>query len=487
MAGKQEIIQVESKVIALGEESNDMYMSLSMVFLTSAVNLNNIKFTEDFINGVANNSDKYIGSALVADISMLESGQYGKLTHKYDKTTGTFGTVGIGSFVKFYTRQNGDILELLADARVWKRNPKTCEALEELYDSDEGLKFSYEVLVATSTKEKGVTVVPEDADNNPIGSCVVSFPAVISSKCELLVAELSNNIIPIEGGENKDMARTKDTTTQEMMFKNTKVALVAELDINQVQKKIYNSLKCFIEDDWYEYDIFDMTMNYVITKKYCDASLYKIDYIVEGENVVLSNMRLVTKEYKDIQEEENMTIAELEKKVSDLNVEIAAKDLKLKEKDTEIDTNKKDAKVKDEEIDKKDKEVKAKTAEVTEANEKLTALSASVLEKDTIIAALEPIKVAHETMIAEKAAEKLVADKVALKEKFSKVLSAEVMVEMAESLESLDIAALNSKVVELAMASISDVTPKSVVATVITASTSMGKNDLTSKYITIQE
>ena len=56
----KKIIQVESKVITLGEESNDMYMSLSMVFLTSAINLNNIRFTEEFINGVVNNSDKYV-------------------------------------------------------------------------------------------------------------------------------------------------------------------------------------------------------------------------------------------------------------------------------------------------------------------------------------------------------------------------------------------------------------------------------------------
>mgnify|MGYP001589251079 FL=1 len=447
----KKIIQVESKVISLGEESNDMYVSLSMVFLTSAVNLNNIRFTEEFINGVVDNSDKYVGTALVADISMLESGQYNKLTHKYNKKTGTFGTVIIGSFVKFYSRKNGDVLELLADARVLKRNPKTCEALEELYDSDEGLKFSYEVLVANSTEEDGVIVVPKDDNNNPIGSCVVSFPAVISSKCELLVAELSNNIKPIEGGEKKNMQRNKEFT-QEEMFKNTKVALVAELDISQIQRKLYNSLKEFIKDDcWYDYDISDMTLTYIIAKKYCDASLYKIDYIVEGEKVVLSNMRLVTKEYKDIQEEENMTIAELE-------LEVAAKEAVIKEKDKELDTNKKDAKVKDEkqeeEVKTAKKETEAKCAEIITINEKLAILSASIIEKDGIIAGLEPIKVAYELAEATKASEKLVADKVALKEKFSKVLSAEILIEMAEAFENLDEVKLNSKVVEIAMASI---------------------------------
>ena len=439
------IFQQESKVIALGEENNDMYMSLDMIFLTSEVNLNNIEYSEEFIYGVETDKAKYIGLPLQCDVSKLEKGEYDKLTHKYNKVKKTFGTVSIGSFVDFKTQRNGDVLELVASARVWKRNPKTCDALEELYGSDEGLKFSYEVLVGNSTKEGKITKVPKDDSNNPIGSCVVSNPAVKTSVAITLCAAYESDFIIneiIEGGEQGQMQRTNEFS-QEDMFKNTKVTLIAELDMNQIQKKIYNALQVFLVEDWYQYDAIDQTMNFIVVKKWSEATLYKIDYTVDGENVILSNKRLVTKEYNDIPEEDPMTIAELEKKVADLNIEIASKDAIIETSNIElVSVNEK---------------LTAKETELAEVNTNLTTVSETLLAKTTEIAEFAPIKEAHETMLAEKVAEKLVADKVALKEKFSKVLSAEVLIEMAEALENLDEAKLNSKIVELAMATANEI------------------------------
>jgi len=201
-------------------------------------------------------------------------------------------------------------------------------------------------------------------------------------------------------------------------------------------------------------------------------SLTLVAQIIEGEN--LGEKLIATTKNNINLEEDTMTIEELELKVANLRVEIATKDAKLKEtaadlkeKDAKLTKKEADAKAKHDELDKKEKEAAAKDTEMetkkkemetkkkecAEITEKLNVLSASLLEKDKELASLLPIKEAYETAEATKIADKLIADKLALKEKFSKVLSAEVMVEMAEALENLDEAKLNSKVVEIAMAS----------------------------------
>lgn len=486
------VFQQESKVIALGEESNDMYISLDMIFLTSEVNLNSIQYSEDFIYGIEAEKYKYIGLPLQCDITKLEKGEYDKLTHKYNKKNNTFGTVSIGSFVDFKTQKNGEILELVASARVWKRNQKTCLALEELYGSDEGLKFSYEVLVGKSSTENGITKVPKDDTNNPIGSCVVSTPAVPSSIATLLVAEAyeSDFIInqTIEGGENKNMARSKDTFTVEEMFKNTKVALIAELDMNQIQRKIYKALKDFIEEDWYEYDVIDQSMTYVIVKKYCDGDYYKIDYSVGETDVVLSNMRSVTKKYDDIvivnpcpncdmscpqcqecnQKEEDLMAGSCKKTVAELETEIA-------NLNATIETNK--------------IELASVSEKLTESNSKVEVLSASVIEKDKAISELEPMKVEHEKIMAEKIEVELASKKAVMKEKYSKLLDEKTLleVEIAEALEKMDESVLKDKVVEIAMAAATKtVAPKVelTLASRITDNVSIGaeSDSLRAKY-----
>lgn len=450
-------IQVESKVIAIAEESNDMYMSLSMVFLTSAVNLNNIQFTEDFINGIATNSDKYVGIPLVADISNLENGQYSKLTHKQNKKTGTFGTVGIGSFVKFYTRQTGGTLELLADARVWKRNPKTCDALEELYGSDEGLKFSYEVLVGNSTEENGITIVSEDENNNPIGSCVVSFPAVPASKCELMVAELfdSDNLNILEGGKKVAKLKRDNTITCEQAFAETKIHTtteVAELDNSQINRKIWNALKIMFPNDYWDWDVTDRYPTYIVIQNWDTGDYFQIDFAVTDSDVVLSEKVPVYKTYvKTIKDDEggnDMTLAEAQAKLEAAEANLKAKEVELASKTKEVEG--------------KDTEIKTKETELIEKTKQMETLSASVLEKDNKVKELEPIKVSYDTLMAEKTENEAKIKRAELKDKFSKLLSAEILAtaEMTEAIEKLDESKLNAKVVEIAMATATKTEPK---------------------------
>jgi hypothetical protein len=446
------IFQQESRVIALGEESNDMYISLDMIFLTSEVNLNNIQYSEDFIYGIESEKEKYIGLPLQCDVTKLEKGEYNKLTHKYNKKTKTFGTVSIGSFVDFKTQRNGDVLELVASCRIWKRNPKTCDALEELYGSDEGLKFSYEVLVGESTVENGITKVPKDDSNNPIGSCVVSTPAVPASTAVLLVAELSNQAI--KGGEQTNMERTKETFTAEVMFANTKMNL-AEINIEQVRKKIYAQLKTTIGDDYWYYDAVDMGVDYIVLQNYSTGDLMKVDYSVVDNEVVVSEAYPVDKTYiaksKKEEELEMATIKELETKVTELETQIASLNTSVTQKDTLIAE--------------KETALTSKETELAEVNLKVEVLSASVITKDAELVELASVKTSYDTLIAAQVTAENEVKKTALKDKFSKLLSAEVLkeVEIAEALENLDTVKLNARVVEIAMSASTVAKPKAEV------------------------
>lgn len=473
MSKKSQKIQVDARVIALGEESNDMYMSLDMVFLTSEVNLNNVQFEEDFIYGIEQEKEKYLGLPLVADLSMLESGKYDKLTHKFKK--GKFGTQAIGSFVDFRTNKNGDVLELIASARVWKRNEKTCAALEELYASDEGLKFSYEILVGKYTVENGIKKVPKDDSNNPIGSCVVSTPAVPASRARLLIAEaLEADFINDKNFEGGEIMERNQNPTVEEFFKNAVIKLnMAELDLSQIRKKIYNQLRSMLGDKYYYYDVVEMGVDYIILLHSEQSDYYKCDYTVSENEVTVSNMRQVTKTYQDVSQnsegDDNMAqLAEIQAKLDAALAEVESLKSQITEKETAL---------------------AEKEKEIAEANSKIETLSASVIEKDNIIKELEPFKAEVEKINAEKAEAELAQKKEKLKNKYSKLLSAEVMTstEVAEAIENLNEDLLKNKVVEVALekAEKKDEKKEYVTASKIIDDVKVGSSDVVSKYVTI--
>lgn len=467
------------RIISLAEdnmESDESYISIKLVLLDTLVNLNQIQYSSEFIQDIVDRKQDFLAIPLMAEVSKLENGKYDNLTHAYNSKTGQFKSQMIGSFVDFTTNQNGEILELLGECRVPKRFEKTTAALQELFDNG-NLLFSYEVSVGEYTSTDGIKFVDKSPKNAIFAMAVVSNPAVVSAKALTLCAAIEEDFNLNLGNGGANMKRNKDFTCEEM-FKNAKVTLMAELDMNQIQRKIYHALQSFIEDDWYDYDVVDQSMTYIIVKKWSDGDYYKIDYTVSDIDVILSNMRLVTKIYNDIpKEEDSVTIAELELKVKTLETEIASKDLKIKEKEIEVTTA--------------NTLIAEKDIEIAEVNSKLTTLSESIIAKDTELAELKPIKEAHETMLAEKQALELAEKKVSLKEKYSKLLSAEVLaeVEIAEALDKLDEVKLNSKVVEIAMATAVKTDPK--VKTIETASritdtVVIGKgSDIVSKYVTV--
>ncbi len=438
-----ERILCTAKVIAMGEEVepvNDLYLSLKMIFLTSAENLNHIEFQTDFIEGVVEDQEKLITMPVVVDVANLVAGKYDKLTHKYKN--GKFGTQQIGGFYKFETIQNGEVLELIAYARIWKRDDKVILALEELYGSDEGLSFSYECLIGKYVSEGGKKKIPKDPSNNPIGSAVVSFPAVLASKALLLAETYKENFIDnqIQGGEK--MERDKNLT-QEQFFANTKIHFISELDISQVQRKVFNKLKAKLKDTYWEYDSTDMGVDYLIMKNYNTADLLRVDFTVGEDDITITEMYAVDKTYtrkKSKEDDEVATIAELEARVKDLEIQIASKDTIITDKDKFIAE--------------KETALATKETELSTANEKIETLSASVLEKDKEIETLQAAKTELDTIKAEQEKVLQAEKKEALKTKYSKLLSAEIMKEEAivAAIENLDESVLKDKVTELALA-----------------------------------
>jgi hypothetical protein len=176
-------------------QQSDLYMTVKMImFTTPTPNLNGVACTERFIDEIIANQDAYVGLPLNADIRSLESGQYDKLGHMFDQTTGTFATAIIGSFYKFEKAAlpNGDVA-LIGYARIMKRNKAVCSAIGELFASG-NLKFSFEISCGEySELEDGTMVIDASEENLLEGMCIVWSPACPEAVAEELVAELTND------------------------------------------------------------------------------------------------------------------------------------------------------------------------------------------------------------------------------------------------------------------------------------------------------
>jgi hypothetical protein len=185
----QDRLTITPKILELNQNSNDIYMTVKLCILSNQVNYNNAKFTDDFIQGVIDNKSTYIGIPLVANKTKLENGVYDKLTHEY--SNGQLNTDVIGSFIDFWEETDDTNAKLLmGEARIYKRFPNVCEAILDLFESND-LEFSCEVLVSDyESVDDGVRSIHyNDGKNALIGSCVVTDPAESRSRATLLIAE----------------------------------------------------------------------------------------------------------------------------------------------------------------------------------------------------------------------------------------------------------------------------------------------------------
>lgn len=424
--------------IAEAKQGSNIFLDIKTVMFDTNQNLNGCTYSKEFIQEIADNQDKYISLPLVVDNNMLLAKKYDKLTHLQNKTDGTFGTTQIGSFIKFETAEANGVTQLIGTARVPKRHVKTCAAFIELHSTGD-LKFSYEIMVATFTTVSNIKYIDVSEDNYLIGMAVVSSPA-----CPAATALLVASIEELNGLKEGvlEVPRVKYATAEEAFAQTTIYVETAELDLNQIRRKFYSKFKehCKANQDLGEhwnYDFVHQYPTYVIATNYDSGDYYKISFSILEDDVEITAMVKVTAQWveadvvemaeqKKKQEEELMTIAELE-------AEIIVKDALIAEKDVAITS---------------------KDVEIASLNEKIVAVGQELASATVSIAELEPFKVTVEQAQAEKAQAELAEKKTALKAKAEKVLTAEEVTEIAEAIEALDEnkvnAVLAAKYVEIA-------------------------------------
>jgi hypothetical protein len=459
--------------------SNDIYMTIDVLLLTSRVNLNGAKFLPDFIHEIVENKEFYIGMPLVCEQEKLEKGKYKNLGHALRKD-GTFATQQIGSYVDFYEKQDDDdkVWSLHGTVKVFKRFKKVCNAILELFN-DGNLFFSVEAYVSEyGVADDDVREIASNEGNKLFGDCIVSFPAEVKSVAETIIAEA---LISDLGGED-----VKKIETIEEFFENTKFRIEnSELDLNQIQKKLYNQMKEKIGEDYWMYDCTDMGADYVIMQDYSTGDYYKSEYKVIENDVTISDLVKVTKNYVPIVNsnggDDVMTLAEVTAKletaelmIKDLEKSISEKDKVIAEKETIISE--------------KETALTENEAKLSELSESVNKLSESVVLKDNEIAELSKIKEELDKINAEKAEIEKAQKVTELKDRYSKLLDEATLAlpEVSEAIEGLNESVLQAKVVESALLKISNEKPKdTVVASKLTDDISMGKTDIVSKYITI--
>jgi len=465
-------------------DSNDVYMTLDILLLTSKVNKNKCQFEIDFIHEIVESKEKYIGIPLVCERAKLEKGKYKYLGHALKKD-GTFQTEQIGSFIDFSEKETEDgTWELYGQARVLKRYPKVCSAILELFE-DKLLSFSVEVLVGEykKTDNKNIRVVPKSEDNLLMGDCIVSFPAEQKSKCQTLIAEAINK--DLGGDEMKDI-------TFEEFFENTRLQYEnSELDIGQVQRKVYAKCRDLLKEEFYCYSATDFGVNYIILQNWDSGDYFKGDFSVADDDVALGDLYKVVKNYVPVSTE-NPELSGEEFNKEDKQMDLTELQAKLEASEKEVSELKVSVSEKETEIAEKDVKISEKETEIAELTEKVNTLSESVVLKDNEIAELLPVKEEMEKINAEKAEVEKAKKVDELKAKYSKLLSEEILStkEISEAIENLEEAVLQAKVTDIALEK-AEISTKNESKTnkMVTASISedikTNGNDNVSKYITI--
>lgn len=450
----KETLQINSKILELNEDSsNDIYMSLNMCILTNSVNLNNLLFTEDYINGIVENKDAFIGIPLVANRLKLENGLYGNLTHEFNKKTGELKTDTVGSFVDFWTNTDEDgVLQLMGQARIFKRYPNVCNAFIELFEQN-ALNFSCEVIVygyESNNEETGVRSVAYKYDgqtNSLLSSCSVTNPAEPKSKASLLVAEALEK--DLEGGENMGESNVQ-VFNKGIEIKYHEEIETSALKLSDVSNQIYNILNPLDPKNnhrKYNYYICDVYTSFVIVEDWSSyETLFKIFYKIENDTVVLDSQDKWIEGRKDfvplgididsLVAASNSQVVELNSNINKLVSEHEEVVKKMTDENTV-------------QIAEIQAQVDSLTAQVTELNELVVSQKQEIVtlqEKETqlneVITELKPFKEQFE--VAEKQAKKD-----ALSEKFGKLLSEEALKseQVVNAIESLDEQILNAIVV----------------------------------------
>lgn len=283
------------KVIKLADTSNPAYMTLDMIVCDSNPNLNSQGVTKDFI--IANHQT-LVDMPIQVDRFRIENGMYSSLTHRYEKGELKTDSIGVITNTWYETDESTDVTTLYASAKIWKRYPKTCEAIAELYEQED-LKFSWE-LVGTE-KDESIETAEMFKNGYWIGHTLVSNPSYPIAKSTMLVAELKELNLEKEEVENLEI-------------------LIAGMSIDMLREKISKALN---------YDMYIIQMflddGKVVVRDWSTDASYIIPFTVDGETVTVDvenkiEASVVVKP-KDEVSEQDLRIAELEKQIEELTAE----------------------------------------------------------------------------------------------------------------------------------------------------------------------
>lgn len=448
-----EKVSVKPKILEL-QSTNDVYMTMKLAILSTDVNANKAQFTDDFIDNVIENQEKYVGIPFLASKEKLENGDFDNLTHELNYDTGKLETDQIGSFVNFWKDEIDGATCLMGEVRIFKRFPEVCASIKELY-ADGLLETSCEVLVSSYAEisDDGVRSIHyNDGKNALIGSAIVTTGAEKRAKPTLLVAEAyKKDIEAIKKGDDTvpQSKNKKSNDNIEVFNKGIDIKYhgtfeLSGLKIHELEQKIFNLVNPVdTENGGRDY-------NYWIRELYTDSvifeseknwnELYKAKYTVDGETVTLANESdWIKGSYGFIPETVELNsiiteLSELKTKLNDVKGEKETMSKELEAKVAELQQT----------IDKLESDLEKSNGLVVSEQEEKQKLEEQVTELNGKVEELKTYKENFEKAEKEKQQKEL-------SEKYVKLFDEETFKseDVQKAIEACDVSTLNSKFVEV--------------------------------------
>ena len=230
MENKEQSLHVLAEDVSINEQaSNDIFLLVDFLMFTSEANLNGEGVTVGFIHDFLEHTEDYISLPLYCDTENLLAGKFTKLGHRYSRSTGTFDTVQIGGFVKFWSKEEDGVLTVYGQARIPKRESLICERIIQLYELGK-LSMSFEVryLSADTVQKDGATFIDVGENNKLTGACICWQPAFPDAQAQLLVAEEQADESELVVAENVSDDNGVDTEVSRVMPNETNENINAE-------------------------------------------------------------------------------------------------------------------------------------------------------------------------------------------------------------------------------------------------------------------
>jgi hypothetical protein len=154
------------------------------------------------------------------------------------------------------------------------------EALTKMFASGD-LSFSFEILVGETSMVDGIEVIDASEKNHLIAMAVVSQPADISAKALALVAEVDKE-------KGKERAFSKTTYVQ-----------ISEVSIQTMARWVWEAMCIWFYDDVYSFYIERVCPDCAILYNEMTAQTFKMEYIVQDNGLIITDLYEVTFTRKD--------------------------------------------------------------------------------------------------------------------------------------------------------------------------------------------